>query len=370
MILNHLTLLNYRSVAQAEISLSPKLNAFVGANGMGKTNVLDAIYHLSFCKSVLSPQDMYNVRHGADFFMIEGRYADADGLTMEVNCSMKVGGRKRFRVDGNVCRRFADHIGRLPLVLLSPFDEMLVTGAAEARRRFMDTVISQHDAAYLAALVRYDRSREQRNALLSAETPPDDGVMDVLEELLAADGARIVRGRRAFAERFAPLFARLYPALCPDDAEAAAVSVAYTPAVDDAALRDALRTGRAKERIVGHTLYGPHRDDMTLLYNGQPVRREASQGQTKTWTIVMKLAQYLYLRDCGSRLMPMLLLDDIFDKLDATRVARLVEYVSGDDFGQIFITDTNRSHLDHILEASRRDYHLFDVEQGRVQMAR
>lgn len=367
--LNHLTLLNYRGIEQADLDFSHKLNAFVGSNGMGKTNLLDAIYHLSFCKGALSVSDAHNMRHGADFFMLEGKYEKPDGERMDVSCSLRTGGRKRLKVDAKPCRRFSEHIGKIPLVMLSPGDVQLISGSGEERRRFMDSVIAQHDPVYLAAAIRYEKTRTQRNALLGGDAVPDWGVLDVLDEMLAADGQTICRKRKDFTDRFFPLFAGLYPALCPDEEEAQSVSIAYEPSCPPGEYRDRLRSSREKERIVGHTLYGPHRDDLVLNLGGYSVRREASQGQTKTWTIAMKLAQYLYLREMGKETTPILLLDDMFDKLDADRVARIVSYVSGDTFGQIFITDTNREHLDHILEEARRDYRIFTVDRGVVNLS-
>ena len=248
--------------------------------------------------------------------------------------------------------------------MLSPADSQLVTGGSEERRRFMDMVISQYDAAYLNAAIRYERTLKQRNALLKAEEEPDRGVMDVLEEMMGADAKVVFNARRNFVEEFSPIFQRLYSRLCPDSREQ--VTIKYDSPGFRGALQPQLASWRERERLVGYSLHGVHKDELVLELNGYPVKREASQGQTKTFFIAMKLAQYVFLKQHGEKRVPLLLLDDIFDKLDAERVARIVEYVGGEDFGQIFITDTNRSHLDFILAHSNLDYRLFYVETGTV----
>jgi DNA replication and repair protein recF len=249
-------------------------------------------------------------------------------------------------------------------VMLSPSDEQLVTGGSEERRKFMDSVIAQTSPRYLEALIRYGKTLQQRNALLKQEGPLDEGLFDVLESLMDADAAVIYAARSEFVEAFRPIFSALYARLC--NAAAEAVDITYESHADRGPLGPLLREGRVREQIVGHTLHGPHKDNLDLLMNGHSVRREASQGQTKTFFIAMKLAQFLYLKNHGERRTPLLLLDDIFDKLDAGRVSCIVDYVSGEDFGQIFITDTNRDHLDRILAATHRDYRLFVVENGRL----
>lgn len=368
MILTKLNVVNYRNLAQAELAFSPNVNCLVGANGQGKTNVLDAIYYLSFCRSSSNPTDVQNVRHGEEFFLVEGEYATDSGTTEKVFCGVKAGTPKRVEHNGKKLRRIAEHIGTIPLVMISPSDSLLVTGGSEERRRFMDSVISQYDSEYLESLIRYDKALRQRNALLRREdTEPDWEVVGVLEEMMAREAETIFARRRTFIEAFVPLFKQLYDELCDNATEAASVSIEYQSHGFRGDLLPQLREGRAKERIVGYTLHGPHKDDLSLLLGGYPLRREGSQGQTKTYFIAMKLAQFLFLKEKGQRRTPLLLLDDIFDKLDAGRVGRIVRYASGDAFGQIFITDTNREHLDQILAATQRDYRLFNVSDGQVE---
>ena len=366
MILKRISIINYKNIEQADLEFSPKLNGFIGKNGMGKTNVLDAIYYLSFCKGAMSATDAFNLRHDADFFMLQGHYDDDSGGVSDVCCSLKRGQRKRVKCDGKDYKRFSEHIGKIPLVLLSPSDSQLVSGGSEERRRFMDAVISQYDAPYLASVIRYERSLKQRNALLKDEAEPDADVMTVLEDLMSMDAEVIFEARRRFVTEFTPIFQQLYRRLCPEDTEV--VDIRYESHGYRGELKPLLASWRERERLVGYSLHGVHKDDLELLLNDFPIKREGSQGQTKTFFIAMKLAQFVFLKQRGNRQTPLLLLDDIFDKLDAGRVARIVSYVGGDDFGQIFITDTNREHLDHILSGSRQDYRLYTVEHGSITL--
>ncbi|MBC8625670.1 DNA replication/repair protein RecF [Alloprevotella sp. Lung230] len=365
MILEQLSILNYKNIEQAELSLSPNVNCFIGANGMGKTNVLDAIYFLSFGKSAGNQTDSYNIRHEADFLMVQGRYRNEIGEEDVISCGVKRGQRKRIRRNDKEYKRVSEHVGVVPLVLISPTDSLLIIGGSEERRKFMDIVISQSNPAYLEALIRYNKTLQQRNALLKQEDEADWNVCSVLEELMAADAERIYAARQDMVEAFCPIFKTLYARLCNQAREE--VDILYKSHHERGNLLPLLQQGRERERIVGYTLHGPHKDDLELLMNGHSVRREGSQGQSKTFFIAMKLAQFLYLKSQGRQRTPLLLLDDIFDKLDAGRVACIVDYVGGDDFGQIFITDTNREHLDSILSATTRDYRLFTVEAGRVE---
>ena len=366
MTLEQLTLLNYKNIEEAELRLSPNVNCFIGANGMGKTNVLDAIYFLSFGKSASALTDSNCVRHEADFFMLQGQYIAPDDTRDVVSCALKRGQRKRLRRNDKDYKRLSEHVGAIPLVMLSPSDEQLVTGGSEERRKFMDTVISQTSPRYLEALIRYGKTLLQRNALLKQEGALDEGLLDVLETLMDADAERDLhrptRVCRSLSTHFCPPLRSTLQCRSRNGEHHLRES-RRPPARSPRSLRE----GRVREHIVGHTLHGPHKDNLDLQMNGHSVRREASQGQIKTFFIAMKLAQFLYLKNHGERRTPLLLLDDIFDKLDAGRVSCIVDYVSGDDFGQIFITDTNRDHLDSILAATHRDYRLFVVEHGQIR---
>lgn len=365
MILKHFSATNYRNLVTVNLDFSPNVNCLVGVNGMGKSNVLDAIYYLSFCRGFASVQDSANLNHEADFFMLEGDYELESGMKHHVNCAMKRGTRKRVKVDGKDLKRISEHVGRIPLVMIAPADSALILGGSEDRRRFMDMVIMQYNTAYLEALIQYDNALKQRNALLKMEQEPDLAVMDVLEEMMSASGQVIYEARKQFVEEFLPIFLDLYRRLS-GDSGAEEASIVYRSHGERGELKAQLTAFREKERIVGYTLHGTHKDDLELLLNGFPVKREASQGQQKTFFISMKLAQFVFLKSKGEHRVPLLLLDDIFDKLDASRVARIIDYVSGDTFGQIFITDTHREHLDSLLALTKRDYKLFSVTDGEV----
>lgn len=366
MILEQLSLLNYKNIEQAQLTLSPNVNCLIGANGQGKTNVLDAIYFLSFGKSATALTDGACVRHDAEFMMLQGKYRSALMEEEEISCGIKRGQRKRMRRNEKEYKRLSEHLGVIPLVMLSPADEQLVSGGSEERRRFMDIVLSQVSPNYLAALIRYNKSLQQRNSMLKQDDEPDALLFEVLEDMMSMDAAVLYQERQAFVRDFVPIFQSMYARFC--NAASEEVDILYDTHASRGDLLPLLVRDRAKERIVGYTLHGPHKDNLELLMNGHNVRREASQGQTKTFFIAMKLAQFLYLKSVGEHRTPILLLDDIFDKLDAGRVACIVDYVSGDDFEQIFITDTNREHLDSILAATHREYKLFEVKGGEVAL--
>ena len=363
MVIKNLSILNYKNIAQADLAFSDKINCFIGANGMGKTNVLDAVYYLSFCKSHTNPIDAQVVRHGEEMFMLQGRYLTDDGETETISCGTKVGRRKTFKRNGKDYRRLTEHIGFAPLVMISPADTSLITGGSEERRRFVDTVISQYDANYLDALVRYGRALAQRNNLLKAENEPDPDMMEIYEEEMAASGTYIYKERVEFAKRLTPVFQTMYSRIAHADEE---VRLTYTSHCERGPLLDQLRQARSKERIVGFTLHGIHKDDLIMELGGFPIKKEGSQGQCKTYLVAMKLAQFALLKETGRRQTPLLLLDDVFDKLDSHRVEQIVRLAGGNEFGQIFLTDTNRGHLDRILQQAACDFKLFTVENGTI----
>lgn len=362
MILKRISILNYKNLEQVELTFSPKLNCFLGQNGMGKTNLLDAVYFLSFCKSAGNPIDSQNIRHDADFFVIQGFYEAADGTPEEVYCGMKRRQKKQFKRNKKEYTRLSDHIGFLPLVMVSPADTELIAGGSEGRRRFMDVVISQYDKEYLDALIRYNKALAQRNILLKSEKPVEDELFAVWEEMMAKAGEVVYRKREAFVNEFIPIFQSFYSFISQDREQ---VGLSYRSHARDASLLEVLRESRERDRIMGFSLKGIHKDDLEMLLGDFPIKREGSQGQNKTYLVALKLAQFDFLHRAGNTV-PLLLLDDIFDKLDASRVEQIVKLVAGDRFGQIFITDTNRDHLDKILHKVGGDYRMFRVDQGMV----
>lgn len=363
MILKRISILNYKNLEQAELEFSPKMNCFIGQNGMGKTNLLDAVYYLSFCKSATNPIDSQNIRHEGEFFVIQGFYETEQGDAEEVYCGLKRRQKKQFKRNKKEYGRLSDHIGFIPLVMVSPADAELIGGGSDGRRRFMDVVISQYDKEYLDALIRYNKALAQRNVLLKAEQEPDEELMAVWEEMMASAGEVVFRKRSEFIARFIPTFQSFYSYISQDRER---VDLAYESHAMDGPLLELIRESRRRDRVMGYSLKGVHKDDLVMRLGDFPIKREGSQGQNKTFLIALKLAQFDFLKKTGSYTTPLLLLDDIFDKLDASRVEQIVKLVAGDSFGQIFITDTNRKHLDKILGKIEQSYKVFAVEDGRV----
>ncbi|MDR2119920.1 MAG: DNA replication and repair protein RecF [Tannerella sp.] len=360
MILNKLHILNYKNIVQADIACSSKMNCFFGNNGMGKTNLLDAIYFLSFCKSHVHTPELSIIHRNEDVCVLQGEY-DFDGNGEVVFCSIRRGQRKQFKRNLKSYDKLSEHIGLLPLVMVSPSDSELIRGGSEDRRRFMDMIISQHDKAYLHALIQYNKVLMQRNQLFRNQSC-DEALFDVLEMQMEMYGTAIYEKRVRMIREFTPLFDEYYRAIC---CSSETVGLQYVSQLASFRLTDKLASDREKERIVGHTLSGIHKDDMEMTLDGYLIRQTGSQGQNKTCLIALKLAQFTFLATRGAT-KPILLLDDIFDKLDAERVGQIIRLVSHEQFGQIFITDTNRKYLDRILSVAGQDYTLYKVDNGEV----
>lgn len=399
MILQSLNILNYRNIREASLEFAPKLNCFVGLNGQGKTNVLDAIYLLSFAKSAFTSQDSLNITHGEEMAMVQGVYStkskverpslqdskplSEDGL-MTISCGLRKGVKKQFRRDKKDYPRLIDHIGLIPLVMISPADQQLIDEGSDERRRFMDVVISQSDRKYLDSLTRYNALLKQRNALLKqyaeATAPPDD-LLEVLEWQMVEPAEYIFKARTEFFEAFQPYFEEVYRRISgrknatetdnPDNPEGQEVpGLRYVSQLQDRDLREAYVRTRQRDLILGWTSQGVHKDDLEMKLGEWPLKQVGSQGQQRTFILAMKLAQALYLGAISHQpsafSKPILLLDDIFDRLDGERVERIVDMVQGEEFGQIFITDTDRQHLTEILKPNE-NAKIFHVEGGRVE---
>lgn len=366
MILDRLSIIDYKNIEQVDLTLSPKVNCFLGNNGMGKTNLLDAIYYLSFCKSHNNPIDSQNIRHSADFALIQGYYKQDSGKEDEFLCSLKRRQKKIFKKNKKEYDKLSDHIGCLPLVMVSPADTDLIGGGSDERRKFMDVALSQFDKDYLQSLIRYNKALQQHNALLKSERKVDDSLYEIWEEQMATEGQIIYAKRKQFVEDFAPTFQTYYNFVCESN-QKEEVSLSYESQLSDTNLFDLLRTKREKDKILGYTTSGIHRDDLGMYLGKYPIKKVGSQGQSKTYVVALKLAQFDFLKKAG-HITPILLLDDIFDKLDSFRVEQIVKLVAGDNFGQIFITDTNREHLDEILKGLNSSYHLYSVNDGIVNL--
>ena len=351
--LKSLNILNYRNIREASLEFAPKLNCFVGLNGQGKTNVLDAIYLLSFAKSAFTSQDSLNITHGEELALVQGNYGE-----FTISCGLRKGVKKQFRKDKKDYPRLIDHIGLIPLVMISPSDQQLIDEGSDERRRFMDVVISQLDRKYLDCLTKYNALLKQRNALLKqyadAPNPPHD-LLEVLEWQMVEPAEYIFKARTEFFEKFEPYFAKVYNDIAGEEAP----RLKYVSQLQDRDLRKAYVKTRQRDLILGWTSQGIHKDDLEMCLGDYPLKQVGSQGQQRTFVLAMKLAQALYIGK------PILLLDDIFDRLDSERVERIVKMVQGEDFGQIFITDTDRQHLTDILKPNE-NAKIFHVENGQI----
>jgi len=377
LILTSLNILNYRNIREASLEFSPKLNCFVGLNGQGKTNVLDAIYLLSFTKSALTSQDSLNIMHGEEMAMVQGTYIDGMSATKSLNdaaelpndgkftisCGLRRGVKKQFRKDKKDYPRLLDHIGLIPLVMVCPADHQLIEEGSDERRRFMDVVIGQRNRKYLDCLATYNALLKQRNALLKqyADKPSPDDLLEVLEWQMVEPAEFIFKARTDFFEEFEPYFQEVYKVI---SGSSEIPQLRYISQLQDRDLREAYARTRQRDLILGWTSQGPHKDDLDMRLGDYPLKQVGSQGQQRTFVLAMKLAQALYLADTTGEA-PILLLDDIFDRLDSERVERIVAMVQGEQFGQIFITDTNRQHLTDIIQPGP-DAKIFHVENGQI----
>lgn len=362
MILKSLSLTDFKNIESAQLEFSPKINCFLGDNGMGKSNLLDSLYYISLCRSFTGAPDQMLVRRDAQFATIRGAF-ERKGLDEDVSIAIRPGQRKIIRRSGKPYKRLAEHLGVFPVVLLSPADMDLSAGEPAERRRFIDQIIAQRDNRYYDSLMRYNSALEQRNKMLRDESD-DNALYEILEMQLESAAEYICNSRRENIAELQAIFEPYFNTIsnCEEIAGLTYESAPY----NTGGLAEHLSQTRYRDKILHHTSAGPHRDDIAFTINGMPVRRSASQGQTKTFTTALRFAQYELLRkSLGIR--PLLLLDDIYDKLDAGRVERIIKLVStSDTFGQIFITDTNRRHLDETVASipSGGDYSIWSVDCG------
>lgn len=364
--LKQLSLLNFKNYSEASLLFAPDVNAFTGANGAGKTNLLDAIHYLSLCKSYFNPIDSQQIKQGQDWFMVQGKF-DKDEVEDSVSCSLKRNQKKQFKKNKKEYTRLADHIGQFPIVMISPSDSGIVSDGSEERRRFVDNVLSQTDPNYLEELIAYNRVLAQRNSLLKQTLPHepiDSGLLEVLDMQLAKSGVLVFDRRKAFLKEFIPYFERYYQFLT-DGAEE--VLLQYESPLLGNDFETLLKNNLNKDRVLQRTAAGIHRDDLVFtIHEGMPLKKFGSQGQQKSFLIALKLAQYSYLFS-KKGFKPLLLLDDIFDKLDDYRIRKLMQMVSDEDFGQIFITDTDAGRITRIFEQIGKDIRIHHVDAGAVQ---
>ncbi|WP_372641786.1 DNA replication/repair protein RecF [Ancylomarina sp.] len=362
--LERLSLINYKNIKELEIELSPKINCFIGNNGMGKTNLLDAVYYLSFCKSYFHSTDQLNIKHDELFMVLEGNYKRQD-MDELIYCGVKRGQKKNFKRNKKEYKKLSEHIGLLPIVMVSPADVRLITDGSEERRKYMDSVISQYDRKYLDDLIRYNRVILQRNKLLkdfARRGQFEEDSLSIWDEQMIILSASIHEKRKDFLNKLMPVFQEYYNVISQGNE---IVNLEYKSQLNDHEMRDLLRHARLKDQVMQYTTVGIHKDDLTLSLGDYPIKKMGSQGQQKTYLIALKLAQFEFIKKL-SDYNPILLLDDIFDKLDTERVEQIVHLVSEERFGQIFISDTNRDHLDQILSSSNLTYKLFVLDGGAV----
>jgi len=350
---------DFRNIAFQELTFSPNVNCISGNNGEGKTNLMDAIYYLSMTKSSFGSSDRFNFRYGTDAFALGGTYLMPDGLESRVSIAVSSDGEKKLRRDDKPYSRISEHIGVLPIVMVSPSDISLVSESGDERRRFANGVLSQMDRKYLSAVQQYARLLMQRNRLLK-EKVYDEELLTVFDDKMSVQAKIVHDARKSLAGKLDPIISDYYGLLSGNSEQ---VSIRYESDVEGADLRDILKNCREKDKVLGYTTAGIQRDDFSFSMNGHPIRKVGSQGQQKSFLVSLKFAQYEIMKnDYGYS--PILLLDDVFDKLDMGRISNLLSMVAGNDFGQIFISDSNKVRINGIVDGITSDRSYFDTSGG------
>ncbi|PIB32406.1 DNA recombination protein RecF [Gaetbulibacter sp. 5U11] len=359
MILKSLALLNYKNFDSKSFEFNHTINCLVGNNGVGKTNVLDAIYHLSFGKSYFNPVASQNIKYDEEFFVINGEY-DKGEKTENIVVSLKKGQKKIIKRNSKAYDKFSDHIGFLPLVIISPADRDLIIEGSDTRRKFIDSVISQSDKSYLNNLINYNKILSQRNSLLkyfAANHTYNNDTVDVYNQQLQQYGTHIFEKRKQFLESFIPLFKARYKAISNNNEE---VSLNYKSDLFEDSLEQLLKKTINKDKALQYTSVGVHKDDLEFNIGDYPIKKFGSQGQQKSFLIALKLAQFDSIKAISGD-NPILLLDDIFDKLDETRVAQIIKLVNDENFGQIFISDTHAERTENAVKQVHQSYEIFKL---------
>lgn len=365
--LQKLHIINFKNYEEASLGFCSKFNCFVGNNGMGKTNLLDAIHYISFCKSFFNPIDSQNIRHNQPFFVAQA-WVSKNGEHDEIYCGVKRGHKKQFKRNKKEYERLSEHIGLYPLVMISPSDTELITEGSEVRRRFMDSIISQYNKNYLDKLIAYNHVLGQRNALLKQfyESRSFDSItLEIWDEQLIMHGEAIIRMREEFLREFIPLFNKHYRFISGTSEE---VMLEYQSSIGHKPYKAVLMASLERDRVTQYTTVGPHRDDLDFRLNLNSLKKFASQGQQKSYLLALKLAQFELIKN-KKETKPLLLLDDVYDKLDEERFKKLIELVSGDDFGQVFITDTHPRRIRELFAGTAVDHKIFLVDKGVVEIA-
>ncbi|GAL66698.1 DNA replication/repair protein RecF [Jejuia pallidilutea] len=359
MILKSLSLVNYKNFESRSFNFNEKINCFVGNNGVGKTNILDAIYHLSFGKSYFNPVALQNIKHNEDFFVVNGDYEKED-KPEKIVISLKRGQKKVIKRNGKAYEKFSEHIGFLPLVIISPADRDLIIEGSSTRRKFIDSVISQSDKSYLSLLINYNKVLAQRNALLkyfALNHTFNADTLEVYNEQLTDYGTVIYEKRDAFLKAFIPIFKSRYEAISNGNEQ---VDLVYESHLYEANLLTLLKANINKDKALQYTNVGIHKDDLVFNIEEHPIKKFGSQGQQKSFLIALKLAQFDFIKS-QSGVNPILLLDDIFDKLDEQRVAQIIKLVDDENFGQLFISDTHADRTEQAVKQVHQSYEIFKL---------
>ena len=358
-VLEKIVIADYRNIQLQEIDFSPNVNCISGNNGEGKTNLLDAIYYLSMTKSAFASSDKFNFRHGSEEFSIAGTYRMPNGLSSRFALKMTAKGEKKVKRDDKPYQKVSEHVGVLPVVMVSPADVSMVSESGDERRKFVNAVLSQMDREYMSAMQQYNRLLLQRNKMLKDQVV-DRALLEVIDMRMSALAEPVYKARKKFVEDLKPIVSEYYKALSGDSEQ---VDIEYESELADASLESILAASFEKDRILKHTTSGIHRDDFLFKMNGHPIRRFGSQGQQKSFLVSLKFAQYeIMKRNYGFA--PILLLDDVFDKLDMGRISNLLQMVASNDFGQIFITDSNKVRMAGIVDGLTQDRAYFETASG------
>ncbi len=366
MYLRKINLIQFKNCEQLDLEFNPKINCFAGNNGAGKTNLLDAIFYLSMTKGYFNAIDTQNIMYAKDFFIIQGEY-DRDGTKENVYCGVKKGRKKQFKRNNKEYKKLSEHIGLFPIVMISPADSNLILEGSDERRKFLNSVISQYNREYLNDLIKYNRALVQRNILLrdfSRSGRFDKEMLELWTDQLIPLGENINKIRKKFVTDLIPIFQRYYKTI---SSELEKVNLEYQSQLNEGDFRQLIAGSEEKDRILQYTTVGIHKDDLSFNIQGHSLKKNGSQGQQKTYLVALKFAKFDFIKKVNG-FTPILLLDDVFDKFDATRVEKIIQLVADQHFGQIFITDTNRDRIGNILKNLSIDYKLFLVDQGEISV--
>jgi DNA replication and repair protein RecF len=360
--LNSLSLVNFKNVTQLELTLSDRVNCFIGDNGQGKTNLLDAIYHLSYTKSFFNSIDSQNIKFDQSFYVIQGNVTNKED-EFSLYCALKRGDKKVFRKNKKTYKKLADHIGLFPVVMITPYDINLVLEGSETRRRFLDALIAQFDKSYLQVLLQYNKLLKQRNALLKIQNKSiSNELMEVYELQMEEKAHFIFDRRKLFVNDFIPLFNDFYSDI---SSNKEIVGLGYSSALEEFTMKEIFQNNRTKDNILNYTSSGVHRDDLSFTIEDNALKKFGSQGQQKTFLIALKLAMFEYIKQ-KKNITPILLLDDIFDKLDDHRVGYILKLIEKNNLGQTFITDTSKDKIPNILNNLGVNHNSFVIDKGNA----